>query len=103
MTYINYNFLEKAICSDSTNSSIADKVLEAVIKQVINKSAEIIINQTFETAPYVISYIGETINSNYTYYLGGDKNCLPMYYSEESSKQEAHGIAPDYTDIYDIV
>ncbi|MCT4635189.1 MAG: hypothetical protein N4A31_02940 [Rickettsiales bacterium] len=85
MVEINYSFLQDAICSDS---SITDKILAEVTKQLIKKTAEVVVKQTFETAPYVISYVGDTIKSNYTYYFG----------NEEPVKEELCGVTIEHDD-----
>lgn len=85
---INYSFLQDAICSESTNSSITDRIFAEITKQVINKTVELVVNQTFKTAPYVISYVGDTIKSNYTYYFG----------NEETVNEELCGVTFKYDD-----
>lgn len=93
MTDINYSFLAENMCSNSTSSSITDRILEEIAKQVIKKTAEVVVHQTFETAPYVISYVGESISNNYTYYFG----------NEESVKDDLYGETVDYTNSCEIV
>ena len=97
MVYMNYDFLEENVMSNIsfnvTNSSITDRILEEITKQAIKKAAELVVDQVFETAPYVISYVGETMSSNYAYYFES---------KEEDLKEDPYGVTADYANSYEL-